>query len=41
MLLQVGSPAIGFGVGCPARDQRLIERTGSCDSGAVHFLPAE
>ena len=32
--LKPGSPALGFAVTCPGRDQRGVARTDNCDSGA-------
>jgi predicted outer membrane repeat protein len=37
MALQVGSPAINAGNGCPEFDQRGSRRTGPCDIGAYEY----
>ena len=38
LALLPGSPAIGIGKGCSAKDQRGAPRRGSCDSGAYELL---
>jgi len=37
MALQVGSPAINAGSGCPPADQRGVTRVGNCDIGAYEY----
>jgi hypothetical protein len=39
MALAGGSPAIDFGAGCPATDQRGMPRSGACDAGAFERQP--
>ncbi|HVM95937.1 MAG TPA: choice-of-anchor Q domain-containing protein [Candidatus Acidoferrales bacterium] len=41
MLLLAGSPAIdaGDGVDCPSTDQNGVARVGTCDIGAVEYVP--